>query len=187
MSYAALLKEAYIGGYFFFVEEGTVVDGQTVSELIKPDVDPVDNWPQFGDIISFQPSTETVDDPWLKLMQSGRLVKQNRAPVISDSIQFQSRQQNELVLRLAYGLTSKIALGVAQSPNMSFDRVLRGWCRWQQRQLGEGTDRLILDWWGEIRLAEQSAYEGAQANMPSLIVTKLGEALGDSIVFPDNS
>jgi hypothetical protein len=179
MSLVALSNEDFLGAFAFFVEEGETVDAQTISSTIKPDVDPVSNWPSLGDVQNFGFGKEEIDDPYFKVNPGGGMTKHQRKWVVADFLDFQTRQMNELVYRLTMGFTDKIESGEAQSPHVpGTDRVIRGWLRMQARALA-GTDRFLLDWWCELRIATDPKFE-AKTTMPALRAYKLAPVAANS-------
>lgn len=178
-----MMNEDYLGAFVYFVEEGTLVDGQTVSSTIKPDVDPPSNFPQIGDIQQWGFGHEKISDPWWRYLPGGGSIKQQRDFEAGDYFDFTTRQMNELVYRLMTGVRSKIVTGEAQTPHVpGQDRCIRGWLRIQARALG-GLDRFLLDWWCELRLAADPKFEH-KVSQPALRAYNLAPIAGHSIVFP---
>lgn len=183
------LLEALIGGFAYFVESGTTVDGATVSATVKPDVDPAANWTAntLGTIMNILYDKEEINDDYMEALASGGFAKKNRRFVTQDFLVLETREQGELVHRLTHGLAAVIAEGTAQTPGAQLDRKIEGWLRLQGRQLG-GTDRFIGDWWCECRLETKTEY-GAKVSQPKLRFTLIravsGTAVaGNSVNFP---
>jgi hypothetical protein len=186
---APTLEEILLGGFIYFVENGTqTLDPSpgpyTVSSTVKPDTDPATNWTNFtlGDILNFKFEKEEADLSYDKPLPSGGFAKVNKKLVTQDSLVAKSRHMGELVNRLRMGFTGPIVLGTAQTPGLATDRKAEGWLRLQGRKLG-GYDLFILDWWCEVRLEESDTFE-AKVVEPVLRFTQIKGVAGNSCNFP---
>jgi len=177
MSFPAL-SEILLGGFGFFVESGTTVDAQTVSALIKPDVDPIENWTAgaLGSILDFKFGIVEEDSSFSRPSPAGGREKVNRKFVVQDFVDIETREMAELVWRLQQGFTAKIVEGTAQTPGLAVDRKIDGWLRLQGRVLG-GLDRFIQDWWCEVRLVQGTVADG-KVSQPKLRFTQYKTAAG---------
>lgn len=186
MALIARSAERLVGYFAYFVEEGASVDGQTVSKTVIPDATPTDNWPSFGDVLpGAQFETETADDNWLQLQPGGGYINRMRQRVTGDFFNFQTREMNELVDRLLFGLSSEITEDTALSPFTVYDRKITGWLLLQARQLGgngDGTDDHRQVMWCELRLSAPPAAENS-AQSPELRAQRL-PADANSLYFP---
>ncbi len=189
MANQARLAERLIGLFAYFVENGTSTSEEppaAINEGAYPDADPPDNWLSLGTILpGAQFETEEQDDDYLAPSSAGGFRQVQSRFVMSDTLRFQSREMNELVDRLQFGLSAKISEGTAVAPHVASDRKIRGWLLIQGRQVGgngSGTDDFRLIWWCDLRLAEQPKYEN-RALSPALTARMLPNAL-NSVVFP---
>ena len=178
------LTEVLLGGFAYFVESGTTIDGQPVSSTVKPDTEPPENWTAgtLGDILNFKFGEEKEDMSYLKPLATGGYAKQNRVMVTQDHLTIKTRQMGELVHRLQHGLLNKIALGTAQTPGLTQDRKIEGWLRLQGRQIG-GKDRFVMDWWCEVRLEETGEFNNKIVE-PVLKFTQIKGVAGNSVNYP---
>jgi hypothetical protein len=172
------LEEILLGGFAYFVEAGTTVDGQVVGPTIKPDVDPTSNWTNgsLGDVLNFEFDNEKIDSPYLQAQPTGGHAKINRSFVVQDWVLLQTRQMSEIVWRLKHGLAAKIVEGTAQTPGAKLDRKIEGWLRLQGRALN-GYDRFLLDWWCEVRLESKNKFD-EKVVMPVLRFTQIRSVNG---------
>lgn len=186
MSNVARSAERLIGLFAYFVENGAIVDAQTISSTVFPDASPTTNWPSLGPILpgaSF--GVEEEDDGYLAPSLSGGFRKVDRMNVIQDFLTFQCRNMSAIVDRLQHGLAGPIVEGTAATPFANSNRFVRGWLLIQGRQVGgngTGTDDFRMMIWVDLRLAEQPAFENKVLS-PSLKAIVIPNAL-NSDVFP---
>lgn len=103
--------------------------------------------------------------------------------VMADVHDLTTRERNEIIERLAYGVAAAIVQGTAQAPYTQPNRRIRGWIKIQQRQVGApAKDRTLMDIWCDIRLKEDPAAE-KKTQVPVLELWKLKSTL-NSIVLP---
>lgn len=178
---APTLQEMMIGGFAYFLENGVTVDSQTVAATVKPDAVPTTNWTDatLGTILNFKFGNEKIDSPYMEPLASGGYAKKNRSFVTQDHVILQTREMGELVWRLQMGLTAKIAEATAQTPGLSLDRKIEGWLRLQGRALS-GFDRFIMDWWCEVRLESDNAFD-EKVVTPSLRFTLIKAVAGTAV------
>ncbi len=70
---------------------------------------------------------------------------------LGDRFEVTTRRTTGLYQRLQYGVENALAAGVAQTPFVVADRMVRAWIKVQLRQ-HIGTDRFVLDCWCEVRV-----------------------------------
>lgn len=145
------LEKLIIGGFVYFVEEGDVIDTTTVGIAAYPDVDPIENWENMGNVseVNFDKETETDTD--YDPSPAGGYDKINDETVVADIIKFITKQMSEPVWRMKLGLKNKIVDGVAQTPFNEKRRKIRGWLKVQGRG-NDGSDRVIMNVYGDISL-----------------------------------
>lgn len=182
-----VLTDILIGAFAYFIPAGTTVDSGTVSETVKPDIVPPENWTAFtiGNVLNFKFGDEKVDIPKLVPLASGGYAKVNKSIVVQDWVTLKTREMGELVHRLQFGLAAAIATGTAQTPHIELDRKVYGWLRIQGRQLG-GTDRFVLDWWSECRVEETGEFNDKVVE-PVLRFTQVKGVALNSVNFPIGS
>ncbi len=181
MSRIAMTKPLLAGCIAYFVESGTVLpDGGgvgvpvTVSELAKPTVDPIDNWPQitcvqkmergkdrkdYGAKTCYNPSTNSYMD-------------EKREKTTRRYITLTLEETNELIERLSEGVENPIEPGTAQRPGMDSTERIYGWLKVQNRDIDLAQDHNVIDNWGYFELKEVPAVEG-QYQTPQLEFTRL--------------
>ena len=147
------LEKLRIGNFGYFVEEGTVIDGVTVSKNAFPDVDPADNWPSLGCIQETDFETEKESDTDYCPSPSGGYDKMEDEHVVRDLIKFKTRELGEPFWRMSLGLKNKIANGTAQIPFASKNRWIYGWFKSQGRG-DDGVDRVVMNVWGRLMIDE---------------------------------
>lgn len=184
---APTLQEALIGGFAFFVPEGTVLGGQTISATVKPADSPGTNWTNntLGTVKAFEFGEEKTDASYMAPLQSGGHTKINRSFVTQDYVTLETREMGELVWRLTAGFTAAINEGTAQTPGLLLDRKIVGWLRLQGRAL-TGIDRFRQDWWCEVRLEGKKKFEDKVVES-SLRFTLIPGPAGNSTNFPAQS
>ena len=186
MANIARTSERLRGLFAYFVEEGTTVDAVTVSATAMPDADPTSNWLSFGTVLpGARFETETESDPYNELQSGGGFLKRNRERTVADYLVFQTREMNEHADRLELGVSGAIAEDTATTIFATFDRKITGWLLLQARQLGgngDGTDDFRLNYWCELRLANNPIYEN-KAALPEFRAQRL-YAAGNSGYWP---
>ncbi|BCU75984.1 hypothetical protein [Luteolibacter sp. LG18] len=179
-----MLEADLIGALVFFVEDGTEVDSLVVGETVIPDFTPISNWPSLGNIQESGFSNEGTDDPFYRVMPSGKQIKVPRKWTNADMFAFTADEMHELSWRLQMGLPSRIVLGTAQSPGTLDDRQITGWLYVQGRKGGKGADRFRFIWRVQLRL-QADIKIGQKSVKGALIAHKIDELDAESVVFPD--
>ena len=148
------VERSILGSFLAFARGGTTIDAVVVSELAYPDVTPTTNWSSLGCVIEntaeYQEEDYTIKCP----SPSGGYSEKTSKSVTRDSQLFTTEGTNPLWWELAYGFAGPVVDGVPQTPFSSVDRYIYGWLKAQIR--GEdGLDRIVMNVWGKLRLAEQ--------------------------------
>lgn len=166
------------GALVFFAEASTSPE---ISATSKPAADNV-AWKEIGCVQNLvhqeQAHEEEYDCPH---PVRGWRSKKDRW-VFGDRYMLTTRETSELVHRLALGVASPLALDGAQEPNAVADRRVRGWIKIQKRMPG-GKDRIIMDLWCDVRLAEEPG-DAKAVQVPVLELEDLDSTL-KSVVMPD--
>lgn len=155
MSNIARMALPYQNAHFWFAREGAEIDGATVSKLIKPDVDPTDNWASIG--------CTTESQAFVNVKDRGDrecLTENNRYELTEDkSVQtggwlISAVHTNEIVRQLSYGLAAQPVNGVEQVPfQPGADVKVWGWLK--VKILSEADVELDgQDLWGYFTLEE---------------------------------
>ena len=161
MAEIALTKELLAGCFAFFVESGTTVDGITVSELAKPDNDPLDNWPQFKCVEKMTPGKTRVNlgDRLCPSATARGYVTTQRNVTTQRYVDMTLNDSNELVERLQWGLAAPIVQGTAQTPGGDAREQIYGWLKIQNMDLPAGADHSGIDQWGYLTLEQAPTVE----------------------------
>lgn len=171
-----------IVGLSFFIEDGTVISGQTISASVEP-ADAAFADYSMGDVLEFNPDSKVVSRTRLIGQTDGEWYEQQREKTVSEFADMVTADMRDFFFRLQYGLPSKIELGTAQVPGGNSDRKITGWWLFQARAEG-GVDLWIHKWRCEMRLNTKAKFKGADLPVPALRMFKLPHN-SNSIVFPD--
>ena len=169
------LEKLVIGGFLYFVESGTLVDGVTVDENAFPDVDPIDNWNSLGFITEVNPETEKETDTDYCPSPAGGYEKVDDERVVADYWKFITREHSEPFWRMLLGLRNEIQNGVAQTPLDEKRRYIDGWLKVQARA-DDGVDRLVMNIYGRLSLDANPKWS-KDPTKPALSFQKLYSAV----------
>lgn len=170
-----------IVGLSFFIEDGTVISGQTISASVEP-ADAAFASYSMGDVMEYNPDSKVVPRPRLIGQTSGEWLEVQREKTVSEFADLMTSDMRDFFFRLQMGLAAKIVLGTAQVPGGLSDRKITGWWLFQARAEG-GVDLWIQKWRCEMRLNSKAKFKGADLPVPALRMFKLAHA-SNSIVFP---
>lgn len=105
-----------------------------------------------------------------------------RVYALGDRFEVVTRKTTGLYQQLQFGLENALAEGVAQTPFVKADRMVRGWVKVQLRQ-HIGTDRFVFDCWCEIRVLGDPPNAEKATQKPNLEFYALRSDL-NSFVIP---
>lgn len=128
---AARMEELTYRVFVWFVAEGVTVDTDVVvAQEVKPDVDPVDNFPSLGCVTAAQTFIEYFDGAVVDCHTPAGF-EQKRPRRIQDSGWLVSLElANEFVRQQMYGLQDAPVDGVAQEPfSTNHENKQRGWLK----------------------------------------------------------
>lgn len=174
---APTLQEIFVGGFAYFIENGV----SSASATSKPSSSPLTPWTDgtLGTVLDFKYGNEKIDSSFLRPLPQGGREKVNRSFVTQDFVTIKTREMGEIVHRLQMGVKTKIVEGTAQTPGLEQDRKIEGWLRLQGRVLG-GFDRFLHDWWCEVRLESDNAFD-EKVVTPSLRFTMIKAVAGVAV------
>jgi hypothetical protein len=148
------LESSIIGLFASFARSGATIDAITVSAAAFPDVDPADNWEDFGCVSSGQNEPNVAEYPVMCPVPSGGYEEKMEKQVLRDSYVLNFNKTNPYYWELAEGFSAAIANGTAQTPGNQKDRYVQGWLKLQKRG-ADGQDRIVKNVWGKLRLNEE--------------------------------
>ena len=177
------LQKTLLGCRLFFVEEGKVIDGVTVSKTAVPDVDPEDNWASLGCADRLQPYRKTEQDNSFKCFNGTRYEETTTEIVTEDGWDFTLEAHSEPLYRMMLGLVDEIQDGVPVRAYQNNIREVRGYLKFQARNVNANADVIVMNIWGKLTMVELPEYSDKSV-YPRLRFTV--ESSDNNIVDPSN-
>jgi hypothetical protein len=150
------LETSIIGLFASFAREGDTVDAVTVGVGAFPDVDPTSNWSDFGCVSEGRNEPNLAEYPVMCPKPTGGYEEKIETQTLRDSLVLTFNKTNPYWWELTHGFASAITDAAAQTPFVKGDRYIQGWLKLQERG-DDGQDRIVMNVWGKLRLAEQLA------------------------------
>ncbi len=145
MSKLALSAELFAGALIYIAEYGAA----TSDAVTKPASNSA-LWKELAACESMKPKavkfTEEADVP-----SATGWEQQKREYTLADMFEVVTRETTELYQRLQFGLEDAVTPGTPQTPFVTVDRKVTAWIKVQLRQ-HIGTDRYVLDFYGDVRV-----------------------------------
>lgn len=161
MSELNLSSELFAGALIYIAEYA--------SGTSDPSTKPASNnaaWKELACVESFKPKSVKVTEAAMVPSAIG-WEQQKREFTVADMFEATTRKTTEVYQRLQMGLAGAITAGTAQTPFVTADRKVSGWVKVQLRQ-HIGTDRYVLDFYADIRLAGDPPAAEASTQKPNL-------------------
>jgi hypothetical protein len=123
-------------------------------------------WKELACVESFKPKSVKVTEKAMVPCATG-WEEQKREFTVADLFEATTRKTTEVFQRLQMGLAGAITAGTAQTPFVTSDRKVSGWCKVQLRQ-HIGTDRYVLDFYADLRIAGDPPAAEAGTQKPNM-------------------
>lgn len=163
MTYIERAVKVLPNAFLFFVELGTVSENGgvsiTVDENGKPDVSPVDNWPQRPCTLEFDVQHEYEDDKVKCSKPTGGWVTENDRILIGTKLVFKEKVFSENYERLMWALPDKVQTNVPQIPFSNTKPEIYGWIKIEQ-QNQSGGKQVVCDVYGKLTLVGGTKTDG---------------------------
>lgn len=164
--------------HLYFVRSGDAVDGDTVSSIYKPDIDPVENWNYYGEIASAKVKLEEKEhEHWGNSLGT----KELKDVLISKQdlrIMLTTEDLSPMTFEMLYG-SGVIDTGATGAYVPCAKRTqVKGWFKIMQY---DNQDQLVntVDVWGTIKIGSGEIDFDDQENLISVEyeIRKLSSAL----------
>ena len=152
------VQKMLMGAHLFWVEEGTVVDGLTVSSLVIPDVDPEENWQSMGCANDLTPFAETENDEPEICFDGNRYNVDTDVLVTSDAWIATLNSHNEFFFRMLTGIDNPIQDGIPMRVYETSDRSVYGFLKYQTRNVHSKGDVWVMNLWVKVTINQLPTY-----------------------------
>lgn len=176
-------EQLIIGSLIYFVREGDTVDGITVGpETVvspaagKPDVSPVANYPQLGEVRAVNFDQETMPIEIMKIRPNGAPRKEVKQLVVADFMDLTLDAAPDIVGEMLFGI-NKVTAGTPQTPFKNMFREVNGWLKCVMRRSGIGSDWCLFDVYVTVTLKEKPSFEAGKKVVPVLRCQALNSTL----------